>query len=426
MMRLRFLLSCIYLGSCNRYALELGGDNYDCFSLSEFAPGDQVCIRDKDESVSSIPTEATDVFSVSEHVIALENALKRRANDQNPFDVDWKRAEAVYHRDLAQRMWSNILKEGVELVREKAMKIVIREAQLGVRSYINSLASLDSNRQFTPDHEWVFYILKGRLEDMLKQIHQDLLFEATHNLYKTAPKRFKELKKRLICARSQATNVIDRIELSRDSTERFQIFDSGLEKQVKNTRWGLTYHRSRWFTPVVFYLSDKFSRDEMQACLTQSHDRTRTHNVIIDVRKLLWHAASAELEAEYVTWTVKDAISCHNLLSFSTLMNKAWCFWRRRDEGTWCRDEQISRVLLRENLAALGSLTLCRLKTVRIANSLYQNSSLLSSLLFHSWCSRKFIYQCKYSIAADYTNADWKMTQITLASDWRKRSIRRI
>lgn len=87
-MRLKFLLSCIYLGSCNRYALELGGDNYDCFSLSEFAPGDQVCIRDKDESVSSIPTEATDVFSVSEHVIALENALKRRANDQNPFDVD--------------------------------------------------------------------------------------------------------------------------------------------------------------------------------------------------------------------------------------------------------------------------------------------------------------------------------------------------
>ncbi len=38
------------------------------------------------------------------------------------------------------------------------------------------------------------------------------------------------LKKRLVCARSQVMNVIERIGLSRDSTERFQIFDSDLGK----------------------------------------------------------------------------------------------------------------------------------------------------------------------------------------------------
>jgi len=322
-MGLKFLLSCIYLDSCNRYALEFGGDNYDRFPLPEFAPGDQVCIRDEDESASSISTEATDVSSVSEHVVALENALKRRANGQDPFDVDWKMAEAVYHRDLAQRMWSNILKEGVGLVREKAMEIVIREAQLGVRSYIKSRASLDLNRQFTPGHGWIFYLLEEYLGGTLKQIHQDLPDEATHNLYKTPPERFEELEKRLVYAQSQAMNVIERIGLSRDSTKRFQIFDSDLGKQIKNTRWGLTYRRPRSSTPVVPYLGDKFSRDEMQACLTQGHGRTRTHDVIIDVRKLPWQAASAGLGAGYVAWTVKDAISCHNLLGFSTLMDKA-------------------------------------------------------------------------------------------------------
>ena len=234
-------------------------------------------------------------------MVALENALEGRANGQDPFDIDWERAEAVYQRDLAQRMWSNILKEGVGLVRKRAMEIVIREAQLGVRSYINSPASLDPNRQFTPGHGWVFYLLEDHLGGTLKQIHQDLPDEATHYLYKTAPERFKELEKRLVCARSQAMNVIERIGLSRDSTKRFQIFDSGLGKQVKNTRWGLTYQRPRSSTPVVPCLGDKFSRDEMQACLTQGHGRTRTHDVIIDVRKLPWQAASAGLGAGYVT-----------------------------------------------------------------------------------------------------------------------------
>jgi len=131
------------------------------------------------------------------------------------------------------------------------------------------------------------------------------------------------LKKRLVCARSQAMNVIERIGLSRDSTERFQIFDSGLGKQVKNTRWGLTYRRPRSSTPVVPCLGDNFSRDEMQACLTRSHGRTRTHDAIIDVRKLPWQAASAGLGAGYMAWTVKDATSYHNLLGFSTLMDKA-------------------------------------------------------------------------------------------------------
>jgi len=200
---------------------------------------------------------------------------------------------------------------------------IIEFAQLGVRSYIKSRASLDLNRQFTPGHGWIFYLLEEYLGGTLKQIHQDLPDEATHNLYKTPPERFEELEKRLVYAQSQAMNVIERIGLSRDSTKRFQIFDSDLGKQIKNTRWGLTYRRPRSSTPVVPYLGDKFSRDEMQACLTQGHGRTRTHDVIIDVRKLPWQAASAGLRAGYVAWTVKDAISCHNLLGFSTLMDKA-------------------------------------------------------------------------------------------------------
>ena len=60
-------------------------------------------------------------------MIALETALKRRANDQDPFDVDWKKAEAVYHRDLTQRIWCTVWKGiGVGLVRDKAMAIAIR------------------------------------------------------------------------------------------------------------------------------------------------------------------------------------------------------------------------------------------------------------------------------------------------------------
>lgn len=88
MMMLKFLFFCISLNSRNHYALKLEKDNYDRFSLSEFALDDQVYIRDDDESVNSIFSEITDVSSISEHVIALENALKRRVNDQNPFDID--------------------------------------------------------------------------------------------------------------------------------------------------------------------------------------------------------------------------------------------------------------------------------------------------------------------------------------------------
>lgn len=71
------------------------------------------------------------------------------------------------------------------------MAIAIREAKLGIRGYIKSF---DLNRQPTPDHGWVFYLLESHLGDMLKQIDQDLLNEATHNLYKTAVERVKTLK----------------------------------------------------------------------------------------------------------------------------------------------------------------------------------------------------------------------------------------
>ena len=78
---LNFLLFGIYLSLRQRYTLELEKDNYDRRSLSEFALDDQVCIRGEHKIVSSNFTETTNVSFVSEHVIALENALKRRAND---------------------------------------------------------------------------------------------------------------------------------------------------------------------------------------------------------------------------------------------------------------------------------------------------------------------------------------------------------
>lgn len=95
-----FLLIGTYLSLRQRYTLELWEDNYDRRPLPEFALGDQVCIRDEDETASAISTGTTDVSSVSEHVVALGIALERRANDQDPFNIDWKKAEAVYHRDL--------------------------------------------------------------------------------------------------------------------------------------------------------------------------------------------------------------------------------------------------------------------------------------------------------------------------------------
>ena len=85
---LNFLLFGTYLSLRQRYTLELEGDNYDRCPLSEFALNDQVCIRGEHEIVSSNFTGTTNVSSISEHVIALENALERRANDQDPFDVD--------------------------------------------------------------------------------------------------------------------------------------------------------------------------------------------------------------------------------------------------------------------------------------------------------------------------------------------------
>ena len=116
------------------------------------------------------------------------------------------------------------------------MAIAIHEAKLGIRGCIKSF---DLNRQPTPDHGSGFYLLKSHLGDMLKQIDQDLLNEATHNLYKTVVERVKTLKKRLVCARIQAMKIIERIGLSRDFTERFQIFDGGAGNQVSNTKWGL-------------------------------------------------------------------------------------------------------------------------------------------------------------------------------------------
>ncbi len=148
---LNFLLLGTYLSLRQRYTVELGGDNYDRRPLPEFALGDQVCIRGEEEIASSISTGTTDVSSVSEHVIALENALERRANDQDPFDDYWKKAETVYHRDLTQRIWCTVWKGiGVGSVRDKAMEIAIREAKLGIRDYIKWRASLNLNRQLTP------------------------------------------------------------------------------------------------------------------------------------------------------------------------------------------------------------------------------------------------------------------------------------
>lgn len=209
------------------------------------------------------------------------------------------------------------------------MAIAIREAKLGIRGYIKSRASSDLNRQLNPGHGWVFYLLESHLGDTLKQIDQDLPNEATHNLYKTAAERFKTLEKRLVCARFQAMKVIERIGLSRDSIERFQIFDGGAGNQVSNTKWGL--QRQRGVTvggggpdddrvsplPVTPYV--KVGRNELYACLTQGDDCTPAHDVVIDVCKLPWQSTSAGLGAGYVAWTVKDAASCHNLLGFSTL-----------------------------------------------------------------------------------------------------------
>ena len=90
---------------------------------------------------------------------------------RDPSDVDWKKAEAFYHR-----IWCTVWKgTGVGLVRDKAMAIVICEAKLGIRGYIEFF---NLNRQPTPDHGWVFYLLKSHLEDPLKKIDQDLFNEA--------------------------------------------------------------------------------------------------------------------------------------------------------------------------------------------------------------------------------------------------------
>ena len=154
---INFLLLGTYLSLRQRYTLELWEDNYDRRPLPEVALGDQVCIRGEDETASSISTGSTDVSSVSEHVVALETALERRANGQDSFDVDWKKAEAFYHRDLARRIWCTVWKgTGVGLVRDKAMAIAIREAKLDIRGYIKSRASFDLNRQLNHGHGRVF------------------------------------------------------------------------------------------------------------------------------------------------------------------------------------------------------------------------------------------------------------------------------
>ena len=209
------------------------------------------------------------------------------------------------------------------------MEIVIREAKLNIRGYIMSRASLDLNRQLTPDHWWVFYLLESHLGDTLKRIDQDLLNEATHNLNKTAEERFKTLEKRLVCARFQTMKVIERIGLSRDFIERFQIFNDDAGNQISNTKWGL---QRKWGTTVDERGPDddresllsatpyvKVSQNGLYACLTQDDNCTRAHDVVIDVCKLPWQSASAGLGAGYVAWTAKDAASCHNLLGFSTL-----------------------------------------------------------------------------------------------------------
>ncbi len=306
---INFLLLGTYLGLRQQYTLELWEDNYDRRPLPEFALGDQICIRGEDETASSISTGGTtNVSSVSEHVIALETALERHANHQDPFDVDWKKAEAVYHRDLTQRIWCTVWKGiGVGLVRDKAMAIAIREAELGIRGYIKSRASFDHNRQLTPGHRWVFYLLESHLGDTLKQIDQDLPNEATHNLYKTAAEKFKTMEKRLICARFHAMKVIKRIGLSSDSIERFQIFGGGTGNQVSNTKWGL---QRKWGvtvdeggpddgreSPVPATPYVKVGRNGLYACLTQGDDRTPAHDVVIDVCKLPWQSASAGLGA---------------------------------------------------------------------------------------------------------------------------------
>ncbi len=176
------------------------------------------------------------------------------------------------------------------------------------------------------------YLLECHLGDTLKRIDQDLPNEATHNLYKTAAETFKTLEKRLVRARSQIMKVIKRIELSRDSIERFQIFDGDAGNRVSNTKWGL---QRKWGTTVNERGPDddrellhpatpcvKVSRNGLYACLTQGDDCTPAHDVVIDVCKLPWQSVSAGLGAGYVTWTVKDAASCHNLLGFSTLEEK--------------------------------------------------------------------------------------------------------
>ena len=230
-----------------------------------------------------------DGVSVTKHVAALENAVRRCASNDNPFNSEWEKAISTYAGNSRARFWTAFYAGfAVGILRMSLLDIVINEAILGLY-----LLSIQLNGQFTSDDGWVFYLLETRLGETFKQIHKDLPKEGLNSNeegYKPigdVPELLKGFREKLRQARDQAIEFIKRIHASRKPTQRFQIFDIFDGSQVNDEGW-----ERHWDS--------------------QGDDREGSHEVILRAQ-----SEPAGLGVGYISWTATNGTS--HLVGFSTL-----------------------------------------------------------------------------------------------------------
>jgi len=300
----------------DRYELKLGGDEY-ARNVSKFK-GATFPIRDNPDARDT----NIGIASVDEHVKMLENALRRVANGQEPFDNEWESAHQKYTRDCLTRIEGTVYFEvAIGILRSAAVDVAAAEALQGLIAYIQSRASFDQDGQFTPGHGWVLYLLETYLGDALRQIDESLPNdgEVYQGNNPETPANVRLSESILIDAVSKAMATIEYITLSRKPTERFQVFESRGGSVVDSTQWDLGSGQATTSVRRAMATDIKLRRDELYAYLAQGEDHPSTHEVILEVRGVPWQAVRKGLGAGYVTWGIIDTTSDRNLLGFSSL-----------------------------------------------------------------------------------------------------------
>ena len=325
-----------------KYILEPGGDDYRRIEPKFQGPrydflGDEENENATDSSTEASPawmtrfSESADVssvnsspattdiwsegFSVNRHVTALEDALKRRADGEDPFDSAWQQARAIYCRDSSARIWGTFFQGiAVGALRQTALDCVVHLAIHGMENYIQSHASLKPHGRFTPGHGWVLYLLETHLGNMLMDIHRGLPKEGAEPYDEDDNALVMDSVRKLCQAEDQVLDVIKRIGSSREPTQRFQVFDSREGNPVNDEEWGLQRPRHESSTERPTDPDVRTSQDQLYACLMLEIGEKDFPQVALDTSQ----SDSAALGAGYITWTVTNAGSHRKVLVFST------------------------------------------------------------------------------------------------------------